>query len=52
VGDKFAEEARKIHYQETEHRSIRGKATPEEARELAEEGIAFSPLPVFPEDLS
>jgi hypothetical protein len=52
VGDKFAEEARKIHYQETDHRSIRGKATSEEARELAEEGIAFSPLPVFPEDLS
>ncbi len=50
VGDKFAEEARKIHFNETEHRSIYGEATPEEARELADEGIAFHPLPPAPED--
>jgi hypothetical protein len=50
VGDKFAEEARKIHYDETEQRGIYGEATPEEARELAEEGIAFQPLPPLPED--
>lgn len=50
VGDRFAEEARKIHYGETEHRSIYGQATPEEAHELAEEGIEFHALPVLPDD--
>ncbi len=50
VGDKFAEEARKIHYGETEHRSIHGSATPEQAQELHEEGIEFHPLPVLPDD--
>jgi hypothetical protein len=50
VGDKFAEEARKIHYGEVEHRSIYGSATPEEARDLHEEGIEFHPLPVLPDD--
>lgn len=50
VDDKFAEEARKIHYGETEFRSIYGQATPEEAKELAEEGIAFHALPVLPDE--
>ncbi|MBY0364174.1 MAG: DUF1178 family protein, partial [Phreatobacter sp.] len=50
VGERFAEEARKIHYGETEHRSIYGRASPEEARELAEEGIEFHALPVLPDD--
>jgi hypothetical protein len=50
VGDKFAEEARKIHYDEVEARGIYGEATPDEARDLAEEGIAFQPLPPLPED--
>lgn len=50
VGDKFAEEARKIHYEEVEQRGIYGEATAEEARELAEEGIGFHPLPALPED--
>jgi hypothetical protein len=50
VGDKFAEEARKIHYGETDPRGIYGQATPEEAETLAEEGIDFHPLPVLPED--
>ncbi|HYD71623.1 MAG TPA: DUF1178 family protein [Candidatus Binatia bacterium] len=45
VGDKFADEARKMHTGETEERAIWGEATPEEARELAEEGIPASPLP-------
>lgn len=45
VGDKFAEEARKMHEGETEERAIWGEATPEEARELAEEGIPAAPLP-------
>jgi hypothetical protein len=50
VGDKFADEARKIHFNESEQRSIYGEATPDEARELAEEGVAFQPLPGVPED--
>ncbi len=50
VGDKFSEEARKIHYKETEPRGIYGEASPEEAEELAEEGIEFHPLPALPED--
>lgn len=50
VGPRFPEEARKIHYGEIEHRSIYGVASAEEARELAEEGIEFHPLPVLPED--
>ena len=45
VGDKFADEARKMHGGETEERAIWGEATPEQARELAEEGIPAAPLP-------
>lgn len=50
VGDQFATEARKIHLGETEARGIYGEATPEEARGLAEDGIDFMPIPVFPND--
>lgn len=50
VGTNFAEEARKIHYNETKQRGIIGHATPDEARELVEEGIEVHPLPVLPED--
>lgn len=50
VGTKFPEEARKMHYGETEHRSIYGKASPEEAKKLAEEGIEFHPLPLLPDE--
>ena len=50
VGDKFAEEARKIHYEEVEARGIYGEASPEEARALMEEGVDFLPLPNLPED--
>jgi hypothetical protein len=50
VGDKFAEEARKIHYKETEPRGIYGEATGEEAKALIDEGIEFHPLPTLPED--
>jgi hypothetical protein len=50
VGDKFAEEARKIHFGEADPRGIYGEATPEEARSLAEDGVEFMPIPVFPED--
>lgn len=50
VGPRFSEEARKMHYGEAEHRSIYGIASPEDAKELREEGIAFSPLPVLPDE--
>lgn len=50
VGAKFPEEARKMHYGETEHRSIYGVASPEEAKELVEEGIECHPLPGLPDD--
>ena len=50
VGAKFPDEARKMHYGETEHRSIYGVASPEEAKELSEEGIEFHPLPPLPDE--
>ncbi len=50
VGPKFPEEARKMHYGETEHRSIYGEASPDEAKALVEEGIEVHPLPVLPEE--
>ncbi len=46
VGERFAEEARRIHYGETEERGIRGQASAEETRELLDEGIAVVPLPI------
>ena len=45
VGEKFAEEARKIHYGESDKRGIYGQTTDEEAEALAEEGIEFGRLP-------
>jgi hypothetical protein len=50
VGRKFPEEARKMHYGEIEHRSIFGEASPQEAKDLHEEGIEFHPLPVLPDE--
>ncbi len=50
VGDRFAEEARRIHYEESEARGIYGEATLEDARELLEEGIAVAPLPRPPDE--
>jgi hypothetical protein len=50
VGGKFPEQARKMHYGEIEHRSIYGEASPKEAKELAEEGVEFHPLPVLPDE--
>ncbi|MDR2299524.1 MAG: DUF1178 family protein [Comamonas sp.] len=44
VGKTFAEEARRIHYGESEERAIRGQTSPKEAMELLEEGIAVLPL--------
>ena len=45
VGKSFPEEARKIHYGETEERAIHGEATLDEAKELVDEGIDVMPLP-------
>jgi len=52
VGGRFAEEARKIHFEESEQRGIYGEATPEEAKGLAEDGVPFMPIPRLPEDLN
>jgi len=48
VGPRFADEARKIHYGETDKRSIYGQATREQAEELADEGIDFGEFPDLP----
>jgi hypothetical protein len=45
VGDKFADEARKMHAGESEERAIYGEATPEEAKALIEDGVPAAPLP-------
>ena len=50
VGQKFPEVARKMHYGEMDHRSIYGEASPQDAKEMHEEGIQFHPLPVLPDD--
>jgi len=50
VGERFPNEARKMHYGEIEHRPIYGEASPDEARALIDEGVEVSPLPVLPED--
>lgn len=50
VGDKFADEARKIHLKEVEARGIYGEATRDEVAGLIEDGVDFMPLPHIPED--
>jgi hypothetical protein len=50
VGERFPNEARKMHYGDIEHRPIFGEASPEEARALIDEGVEVSPLPTLPED--
>ena len=52
VGERFPEEARKIHYGEAEERGLIGKATAEEAVALLEEGIAVAPLPILPDEVN
>jgi hypothetical protein len=52
VGERFPEEARKIHYGETDQRGIIGQATFQEAKALVEEGIDIAPLPVIPDDVN
>lgn len=50
VGDRFPEEARKIHYGESEERGIIGQAKPDEVKALVEEGVGIAPLPDLPEE--
>jgi hypothetical protein len=50
VGERFPNEARKMHYGDIEHRPIYGEASPDEARSLIDEGVEVSPLPVLPDD--
>lgn len=50
VGPGFAEEARKIHYGETEARSIYGETTSEDAKALADEGVGFARIPWVPKE--
>jgi hypothetical protein len=50
VGERFPNEARKMHYGDIEHRPIYGEASQDEARALIEEGVEVSPLPVLPDD--
>lgn len=52
VGERFPEEARKIHYGEADQRGIIGQATLQEAKALVEEGIDIAPLPVIPDDVN
>lgn len=50
VGDRFAEEARRIHFKEVEERAIYGEASIKEVSSLVEDGISVVPLPSLPED--
>jgi hypothetical protein len=50
VGRRFPEEARKIHYGETEKRGIYGEANQEEVTSLVEEGVEIVPLPNLPDE--
>lgn len=52
VGDRFADEARKIHFGEGEERIIHGEATVEEVRALTDDGVPVAPLPRLPKDLN
>jgi hypothetical protein len=52
VGEKFPEEARKIHYGEADPRGLIGRATPDEARALIDEGIEIAPLPSLPDEVN
>jgi hypothetical protein len=50
VGDKFPEEARKIHFGETDPRGIYGEASPHDVKELLDDGVEIMPLPTIPDD--
>lgn len=50
VGERFPEEARKIHYGEADARGIMGKASAEDVGSLLDEGIEVMPIPSLPEE--
>jgi hypothetical protein len=50
VGERFPDEARKMHYGDIEHRPIYGEASADEARALIDEGVEVMPLPTLPDD--
>jgi hypothetical protein len=50
VGDRFAAEARRIHFEEAEKRGIYGEANLDDVRGLIDDGVEFHPLPALPED--
>lgn len=50
VGERFPDEARRMHYGETEHRSIYGEASPDDVKAMLDEGIEFHALPVLPDE--
>ncbi len=52
VGERFPEEARKIHYGEADARGIIGQASLGEVKDLLDEGIEIAPLPVLPDDVN
>lgn len=52
VGERFPEEARKIHYGEADERGIIGQASPAEVKALMDEGIEVAPLPMLPDDVN
>lgn len=52
VGGRFAEEARRIHFNESPSRGIYGEASIEEVKSLAEDGVPFLPIPRLPEDMN
>lgn len=52
VGDRFPDVARKMHAEEIEKRTVHGRASAEEAKALADEGIEIHALPGFPDDLN
>ena len=52
VGNQFAEEARKIHYGEADAKNIYGEASLEDAKELLDEGVDFTPIPWIPKENS
>lgn len=50
VGERFPDQARKMHHGDIEHRSIYGQASPVEVKELLDEGVELHPLPILPDD--
>ena len=50
VGERFPDEARKMHYGDIEHRPIYGEASPDDAKALIDEGVEVMPIPTLPDD--